>query len=281
MANLYYLDGDIIPLAGGGGDASAGTSTDFNRVVKGIAHRGYSTTAPENTIPAFQLAKQEGFFFVETDVQFTSDGVPVCIHDTTIDRTSNGTGNVADMTFDQLRQYDFGSWKSADYTGTQIPSFDEFMRLCRDLVLHPYIELKSSTITQAQVKELIDIVEANGMSGKVTWISFNYGELGYVTYYDPSARIGVLIATLSSSTAANCIQTATGLSTGSNEVFIDTSSVTDEAAEICLNAGFPVETWGTLSNSVIVNANAYYTGFTHGSLNAEQVLYDASIGGES
>ena len=280
MANLYYLNGDIIPLSGGGGGSSASPSTDFNRVVKGIAHRGYSTTAPENTIPAFQLAKQEGFFYVETDVQFTSDGVPVLLHDASIDRTSNGTGNIADLTFEQVRQYDFGSWKSATYTGTQIPSFEEFMRLCRDLVLHPYIEIKCA-MTTTQVKALLDIIEAAGMKGKVTWISYNYTCLGYVTYYDPTARIGVLIATLDSTTAQIALTAAAGLSTGSNEVFIDTSSTSDAAAEICLEAGYPIETWGTLTNTVIINAHPYYTGFTHGSINAEEVLHDASIGSNS
>lgn len=276
MANVYNVNGEIIPINGGSSNSSI-PSVEFDRVVKGIAHRGYSHVAPENTIPAYKEAKVEGFFYVETDVQQTSDGVPVCLHDGSIDRTSNGTGNIWQMTFDQVRQYDFGSWKSAEYTGTQIPSFEEFITLCRDIVLHPYIELKASGMTVAQVRELVDMVEAVGMKGKVTWISFYYTELGYVVDYDPTARIGVLAHTISSSTAQDYIDTVNSLRTGQNEVFIDTSSITTDAANICKNAGIPMEVWTTDSQSTILNAAPYITGFTSDSLVAEKVLYDANI----
>ena len=83
--------------------------------VRSIAHRGLSAEAPENTLPAFRLAKEQGFSSVETDIRFTKDGVPVCLHDGSIDRTSNGSGEVADMTLEELRQYDFGAWKGEDF----------------------------------------------------------------------------------------------------------------------------------------------------------------------
>ena len=83
-----------------------------NSGVLSVNHRGYSAIAPENTLPAYRLSKEKGFRYVETDVSFTSDGVPVLLHDASIDRTSDGTGKIAEMTFEQVRQYDFGSWKS-------------------------------------------------------------------------------------------------------------------------------------------------------------------------
>lgn len=276
MANIYNVNGDIIPINGGTGSASA-PSIEFDRVAKGIAHRGYSDVAPENTIPAFKLAKTNGFFYVETDVQFTSDGVPVLLHDATIDGTSDGTGFIRDLTFEQVRQYDFGSWKSAEYAGTKIPSFMEFITLCRDIVLHPYIEIKVAGITEEQARALVDMTEEVGMKDKVTWISFYHAKLAYFVDYDPMARIGVLANALDASTAQNYIPVATGLLTGSNEVFIDTSSVTDEAAEICLNAGFPMEVWTVDNQSDIINAPAYITGFTSDNLVAEKVLYDANM----
>ena len=79
-----------------------------NPNIKTISHRGFSAEAPENTLPAFYLAKLKGFNYVECDISYTSDGRIVVIHDRTIDRTSNGSGSVNEMTLSELRQYDFG-----------------------------------------------------------------------------------------------------------------------------------------------------------------------------
>jgi hypothetical protein len=111
----------------------------YNTNVNSVNHRGYNTIAPENTLPAYQLSRKMGFTMVECDVQFTSDDVAVLLHDATIDRTSNGTGNINDLTWAEVQQYDFGSWKSADYTGTRIPSFAEFIQLCKYLGLKAYV----------------------------------------------------------------------------------------------------------------------------------------------
>ena len=81
-----------------------------NHPVRAVNHRGFNKVAPENTISAYRLSKENGFLFVECDVSFTSDNVPVLLHDDTINRTSNGKGKVSNWTFEALRQLDFGSW---------------------------------------------------------------------------------------------------------------------------------------------------------------------------
>src|SRR5689334_1696659 len=75
-----------------------------------VAHRGASADRPEHTLAAYELALQEGADGVECDVRLTQDGHLVCVHDRRIDRTSNGTGLVSEMTLAQLRELDFGSW---------------------------------------------------------------------------------------------------------------------------------------------------------------------------
>lgn len=70
-----------------------------------ISHRG---GYPENTFSAIRLSKKRGFKIVEVDVEYTKDGYPVLLHDVTVDRTSNGTGHIRDMTFAQVRELDFG-----------------------------------------------------------------------------------------------------------------------------------------------------------------------------
>lgn len=66
---------------------------------------------------AFQKAYEYGYKYVETDVTFTADGVPVLLHDDSIDRTSNGSGKIASLTYEYVRTLDFGSWKSKEYAG--------------------------------------------------------------------------------------------------------------------------------------------------------------------
>ena len=91
------------------------------------AHRGWYAKYPENTMPAFRAAVELGVDQVETDVRVTADGELVLIHDATLERTTNGTGKVIDMTFEELRGLDAGSWKGEEFRGYQIPTFKEFM----------------------------------------------------------------------------------------------------------------------------------------------------------
>lgn len=98
-----------------------------------IAHRGASGYAPENTMPAFELAAQMKADSIELDVHLTKDQIPVVIHDETVNRTTDGKGYVKNMTLEQLRQLDAGSWFNQAYpmfardlyTGLTIPTLDE------------------------------------------------------------------------------------------------------------------------------------------------------------
>ena len=86
-----------------------------------IAHRGYSAIAPENTLSSFRLALEESIFGVEFDVHLAADGVPIIIHDTTVDRTTNGTGKVAEKSLAQLQSLDAGSWFHPRFSQERIP----------------------------------------------------------------------------------------------------------------------------------------------------------------
>lgn len=223
-----------------------------------VAHRGYSTTAPENTLAAYRLAAQNGFSAVECDVEFTSDGVPVLLHDSTIDRTSNGTGNIAELTLEQVRAYDFGSWKSAAYANEKIPTFEEFIALCKELELHPYIEIKN-TISEAYAKTLYDIVAAAEMLDNVTWISFSSVSLGLIRDLDNTARLGYVVSDVTSDT----VTVAQGLKTEENEVFIDCYySLDADDVSLCKNAGFALEVWTVDSVDTLLALDGYVSGVT-------------------
>lgn len=292
MASIYDYQGNEIAVSGSGGGGYT---------VKGVIHRGfnYSTTgsgtavvnnsdgAPENTLPAYKLAAQKGFKYVETDVAFTSDNVAVLLHDLSINRTSNGTGNINALTLSQVRQYDFSYILGVHITGfgnVPIPTFEEFIHLCRDLSVHPYIELKASGgYTQSQIQSVVDLVRYAGMRGKVTYISFDASYLGYVKNYDAYARLGYLRETESSSSYkldASAITTAQGLMTGTNEVFMDTKTYTSAAVQMCRNAGIKMETWGICLNDTkpeIIALDPYISGVTSNKYDAGRVLFENAV----
>ena len=97
------------------------------------AHRGFSENYPENTMSAFRAAIALGVDQIETDVRITKDGELVLIHDAYVDRTSNGTGVVHDMTYAELMELDFGAWKGEEFRGEKIVTLREFMELVKDL----------------------------------------------------------------------------------------------------------------------------------------------------
>ncbi|MBW6537344.1 MAG: metallophosphoesterase [Mariniphaga sp.] len=91
------------------------------------AHRGAMETHPENTIPAFREAVKAGAYMIEFDVQLTKDKKLVVMHDATVDRTTNGTGKVSELTLAEIKQLDAGSWKSPEFKGLQVPTFREVL----------------------------------------------------------------------------------------------------------------------------------------------------------
>ena len=101
----------------------------IGRGLKFVGHQGMPLLAPENTIPSFEYAILAGMDSCVINVNYTSDGKIVCLHDDTIDRTSNGTGNIHTMTYDEVLQYDFGSWFNPIYTGTKIPLLEDVLKL--------------------------------------------------------------------------------------------------------------------------------------------------------
>jgi glycerophosphoryl diester phosphodiesterase len=110
-----------------------------------IAHRGHSVGAPEQTLAAYTTAADLGAEMIEADVQCSRDGRLVMMHDTTLDRTTNGHGPVAALTFAQLRALDAGGWFSTDFAGAPVPSLDEVFELAGDRGLALCLEAKGRT----------------------------------------------------------------------------------------------------------------------------------------
>ena len=107
-----------------------------------IAHRGGGTLAPENTLAGIRYAHEHGFGGVEFDVMLARENVPVLMHDDTLERTTSGTGNLADKSAADLALLDAGSWRDARYKGEPVPGFTAAGRLCVELGLFANVEIK-------------------------------------------------------------------------------------------------------------------------------------------
>ena len=147
------------------------------------AHRGWSTLYPENTALAFKKAIEIGVDQIETDVRITLDGELVCIHDATVDRTTNGKGKVCEKTLAELKTLDAGSWKGAEFAGEKIPTFVEFLELMATrpdvrllLELKDYPE-EIGDFAYASAEETLRLCREYGIFGadRLTVITFSTG----------------------------------------------------------------------------------------------------------
>ena len=107
-----------------------------------IAHRGAAGLAPENTLAAFRAAAAAGAIWVEFDVALTSDDRPVVFHDEILDRTTDGSGVLAETPFETVKHLDAGSWFSPVFTGELVPTLEETLETLADLSLGFNMEIK-------------------------------------------------------------------------------------------------------------------------------------------
>lgn len=160
--------------------------------VKVWAHRGASAYAPENTLAAFRMAMDMGADGLELDVHLSSDGKLMVIHDETVDRTSNGSGRVVDMTCQELKKLDFSNGMQ-DYEGARIPTLQEVFGLIKNSRLTVNIEVKCDVVYYPGIwDKLICLEREMGMQGRVLYSSFNHYVLQKIRELDPDAEIGLL-----------------------------------------------------------------------------------------
>lgn len=170
-----------------------------------IAHRGDSQAAPENTMPAFIAATAAGAKYFEIDVRLSRDGVPVVIHDKTVDRTTGGTGVVAEMTIDELRALDAGSWFSDSFADTKIPTLDEALIHAAASGTGVVIEYKGTWVP-ADIRTTVAMITDAGLEGKVIAQSFGEKTVANVSEVAPALPLGWLTQTIDAaivSTAQN------------------------------------------------------------------------------
>lgn len=248
--------------------------------IKAVNHRGYNTVAPENTLPAFKLSRMMGFRYVETDVRLTSDGVPVLLHDTSINRTArnedgtaiSGTVDIADITYAEALEYDFGIWKSSKYAGTKIPTLEQFCLLCKAIGLTPRIEF-NSPMTDEEVTQCMGIIEGCGMLDKceynINWMTGVDAVLAYYKY----ATIVCGTTDITETVAANIENRMTDF----NKIIINASysTLTDTMIANAKAKHIPVEVYCV--NDPSYSIPNYVAGVTSDSVNFTNIAFDNAI----
>lgn len=173
--------------------------------MKVIAHRGASYYRPENTMAAFDLAFEQGADGIETDLHLSKDGVPVLIHDATVDRVGNKKGAVNRFTYQELKEIDVGSWFDSKYKNERIISLSDFLEWNKDKRLLLNLELKAGKTAYPSFEQKVyDEVIKHDMLKEVFISSFNLDMLKTVRDINESITVAALSSKYSQDLLKTC-----------------------------------------------------------------------------
>ena len=157
-----------------------------------LAHRGDLAHAPENTLPSFSQAIQKGADGVELDTKLTRDGRVIVIHDSTVDRTTNGNGKVASFSLEEIRKLDAGKWFNEKFAGIKVPVLEEvFETVSRDKLIN--IELTNySTPRDGLTKKVCELIKRHNNQNQIIFSSFFASNLKIAALLLPEVPRGLL-----------------------------------------------------------------------------------------
>jgi glycerophosphoryl diester phosphodiesterase len=249
-------------------------------VVLNVAHRGASRHAPEHTMAAYDLALSLGADYLEQDLQLTSDGVLVVLHDDTLDRTARGpaencTGRVDEKTLAQLQTCDVGSWFNEanpdrarpEYVGLRIPTLDEVFRRYRRRVNY-YIETKSPESADRMEERLLALLDTHrlrrpaGRRRKVLIQSFSRPSLEAIHAAEPSLPLIQLVIGAGAGPALE--ETLDRIATyavgiGPNEGFLDAALVAAAHARCLAVHPWTVDDAAEMASLVALGVDGMFT----------------------
>ncbi|MEN2767342.1 glycerophosphodiester phosphodiesterase [Ornithinibacillus xuwenensis] len=156
--------------------------------IRGIGHRGYPVKYPENTMSSFQAAIALGYTHMELDVHLSKDGVPVVMHDSRIDRMTDGTGEIRLYTLSELKNFRVEQ-------NERIPTLEEVLLLAKDQIIVS-IELKDTKLYKGIEEKVYEVIQKVGMLDQVYVISFNHRSLAILREISKEIKIGPLVSKL-------------------------------------------------------------------------------------
>lgn len=170
--------------------------------MKVIGHRGAAGLVPENTFAGFEVALKLGVDGIETDIQRTKDGKLVLFHDDRIDRTTNGTGMLEEISWEELQKLDAGSWFNMKYAGERVPLLIDVLERYGNRTSFD-LEIKKVGIED----EVLAIVEQLSLLDRVTFTSPHFSAIFNIKSKNSQARVGYLTADFSDKNLEKVINT--------------------------------------------------------------------------
>lgn len=217
-----------------------------------IAHRGFSGVAPENTMAAFRRAYDIRADMIELDVLLSRDGQVVVIHDDTLDRTTNTRGPVADLTWDELRTLDAGSWFAPEFEGEPIPLLRDVLAWAKGKIL-VNVEIKteaySPNVLESISAKVVTIVDEVGMRDQVVVSSFDSRILKQIRALDPDLKTATLYYADVHGELRPIVITAND---GSNGFNLGKTEVNARVVEECHAEGIPVAVYTVNTREMMV-----------------------------
>lgn len=198
-----------------------------------IAHRCGGALAPENTLAGLRLAARLGCRGVEFDAMLSADGVPVLIHDETLERTTSGRGRVADMNSTRLAGLDAGSWQHRAFAAEPLPTLDQALRLCAALGLWANVEIKPSAGREAETGRVVARHAAAAM-GPLVLSSFSFEALLAAAAETPGTQRAMLFEAVPADWRAQVADT------GATAVHCSARALTAETLGDVLDARLPL-----------------------------------------
>lgn len=215
-----------------------------------FAHRGVSSKAPENTMAAFVKCLDEGVHWFETDVESLKDSTLVIMHDDSVDRTTNGSGRLADMTFDQVRRLDAGAWFSSAYRMERVPEVLTVIDFVNDTSMSVDLEMKPQTgsleARKAYVETMAEMVSRVKDASKVIVSSFMVELLEEFGQLQPDIELAYIIDRAASrADLQGRIEAAQTV--GAKALNIEFDGLTEAVVSAIHQAGLEVNVW-TVNN---------------------------------
>lgn len=207
----------------------------FIHELKFFAHRGVSQFAPENTIPAYEMAGKMGFYGGECDIQRTSDGFWILMHDYDVDRMTNGTGSIANLTLAEIKAFTFDVGNNVSlYSDVKIPTFEEYLICCKNNKLVSLPEIKA---TASDYTGIVETLRKIGMEPNTIVSCFEASELLKVR------ALSTVKMQLLSNDAISQQLIDTCKSIGNCDLSITTLSVTQDGVNLAHGNGIKVNCW--------------------------------------
>ena len=159
---------------------------DIMKYPRLCAHRGFSTAAPENSMPAFGAAVALGAEEIEFDLWATKDRVLVSCHDNTLERVSNGQGKIYDHTYEELKQLDFGVKHGERFKGLRIPTFEEILqKFAGRVVMNIHVKIWDTKYPDPMIEEIVALIRKYDCVKHVYFMTTNDDIIRYLSEYAP------------------------------------------------------------------------------------------------